>query len=828
MRGLLAPLVLAAFLSAPAGSASASITFDLTWGSVGIGNGNFTLPTRVATDSSGNPYVSDTGNHRIQKFTTSGVFTTKWGATLLGVPIAGTGDGEFNLPSGVATDSSSNVYVADTTNNRIQKFNSTGGFLTKWGSLGTGTSQFNGPQGIATDSSSNVYVADTTNNRIQKFNSTGTYITQWGSAGAGDGQFSLPSGVATDSSGNVYVADAGNSRIQKFDPSGTFIAKWGSAGAGNGQFGTTLDVATGSHGNVIVADGTNNRIQKFRPSGTFITTWGSLGTGTSQFNGPSGVAVASTDHVYVVDRVNNRIQKFHETDTSPPDTTIDTGPSGLTNDTSPSFTFSSTDPSLLSPGFECSLDAAEWASCTSPKAYSSLSDGAHTFQVRAVDAAGNPDPSPASQSFTVDATPPDTTIDSGPSGLINDATPTFGFSSEPGASFQCRFDSDPFGACSGPGDTHTASALADGFHTFYVRAVDAAGNPDPSPASQSFTVDATDPETTIDSGPSGFTNNASPSFAFSSEPGASFQCSLDSSGYTSCSSPQSYSSLGDGPHIFRVRAIDQAGNIDTTAASQSFTVDTTPPETTIDSGPSGLTNDPTPTFSFQSSQAGSSFQCKLNSSGYTSCSSPKTTFHLSDGSRTFYVRAIDKAGNADPTPASRSFTLRTAAVHVSGSTLIVTAAAGAKDNFEITRPSASLLRVTDVASGAYTGSGVHAWAGCNRSGDYGANCSATGITLIQVASLGLNDKVVNSTTIESSLDGGAANDTLIGGPSNDTLTGGTGADVFMGMNGNDELFARDLASDTTIDCGGSNADKADMDVLPMDSSVSGCEIPTRH
>ena len=269
--------MLAIFLLASAGSASASITFDLQWGSVGTGNGNFTLPTRAATDSSGNVYVSDTGNHRIQKFNSSGTFITKWGATLLGLPVAGTGDGEFNPPPGVATDSSSNVYVADTNNNRIQKFSSSGGFLTKWGSVGTGNGQFSLPSGIATDSSDNVYVADTGNNRIQKFSSSGSFITAWGSVGTGDGQFSLPSGVATDSSGNVYVADAGNSRIQKFDSSGTFITKWGSAGAGNGQFGTTLDVATGSHGNVIVADGTNNRIQKFRPSGTFITDVGKPG-----------------------------------------------------------------------------------------------------------------------------------------------------------------------------------------------------------------------------------------------------------------------------------------------------------------------------------------------------------------------------------------------------------------------------------------------------------------------------------------------------------------------------------------------------------------------
>jgi lysophospholipase L1-like esterase/sugar lactone lactonase YvrE len=748
-RALLAPLVLAAFLLAPAGSASASITFDLQWGSAGIGNGQFALPQRVAADPGGQAYVTDTGNNRIQEFSSSGAFGIKWGSTL--PPLGGSTDGQFLSPEGIAMDSYGDiVYVVDTNNSRIQKFSSAGTFLAKWGSSGSGNGQFVSPQGIATDSSDNVYVADAGNNRIQKFDSSGTFITKWGSAGTADGQFSLPSGVATDPFGNVYVADAGNNRIQKFDSSGTFITKWGSAGTGNGQFGasTTLDVATGFNGNVIVADTGNNRIQKFRPSGTFITTWGSLGTGTSQFNGPSGVAVDPSDHVYVVDRGNNRIQKFHESDTTPPETQIDSGPSGLTNDASPSFTFSSTEPSLLSPGFECRLDSADWASCASPKTYSSLSDGSHTFDVRAVDAAGNPDPSPVSRSFTVDTIAPETTINSGPSGLTNDDSPSFAFSSEPGASFECRLDSN------------------------------------------------------------------------------------QEADFDTCGSPQPYSSLGQGAHTFEVRATDQANNTDQTPASRSFTVDTIAPETQIDSGPSGTTNDPTPTFTFHSSEA-ASFQCKINLSNYSSCSSPKTTFHLSDGSRTFYVRAIDQAGNVDMTPASSSFTVRTAAVHVSGSTLVVTAAAGAKDNLTITRPSASVLRVTDLASSPYTGSGVHAWAGCTRSGDYTANCSAAGITLIQVSSGVQLDQVVNSTTLASSLNGGAANDVLTGGSANDTLTGGTGADIMKGMNGNDQLFARDLASDTTIDCDGGtipgSADTATLDPLPKDpdSAVIGCETKTR-
>ncbi len=90
--------------------------------------------------------------------------------------------------------------------------------------------------------------------------------------------------------------------------------------------------------------------------------------------------------------------------------------------------------------------------------------------------------------------------------------------------------------------------------------------------------------------------------------------------------------------------------------------------------------------------------------------------------------------------------------------------------------------------------------------------------------------MVNSTAVKSSLNGGAANDVLTGGSANDTLTGSTGADIFNGMNGNDQLLARDLASDTTINCGGGTADKADLDLLPKDpnAAVTGCETKTRH
>lgn len=173
---------------------------------------------------------------------------------------------------------------------------------------------------------------------------------------------------------------------------------------------------------------------------------------------------------------------------APPETTINEKTPDLTNSRSARFTFTS---SKAGSTFECALDGAEFEPCEPPKEYMNLSDGSHTFAVRAVDGAGVKDATPAEHSWVLDATAPNTTITSGPSGTVSSTSATFAFSSsESGSTFECRLDGGAFAACSSP---RTIENLSRGKHTFEVRAVDRAGNTDASPATRSWTVKTTKP-----------------------------------------------------------------------------------------------------------------------------------------------------------------------------------------------------------------------------------------------------------------------------------------------------------------------------------------------
>ncbi|MGH2964695.1 MAG: hypothetical protein ACRDMH_04840 [Solirubrobacterales bacterium] len=374
-------------LLAAAPSASASIEFVRQWGTNGSGNGQFNGPLGIATDTSGNVYVADAFNSRVEKFDSSGTYLTQWGGH-------GTGPGQFSFPIGVATDSSNDVYVVDGggPSPRVEKFDSSGNYLTQW----SGPGPFDAPQGIATDSSDNVYVGDYDGSDIQKFDSSGGFITSWDNSGSRSSGF-YPMGVGTDSSDNVYVTDASDedSRVERFDSSGNFLDEWADTDD-NGYWG----VATDSSGNVYVSDLLRSRIVKFDSSGTFLAEWGSFGTGQGQFEDPYFIAIHA-DNVYVSDGNNHRIQEFH-LGRNPPDTTITGGPTGTTNDPTPTFSFSSPDPDT---SFQCRVDSGSFAPCESPytTSPSHLSDGSHTFYARAIDP-GATDPTPAARTFTVKTT----------------------------------------------------------------------------------------------------------------------------------------------------------------------------------------------------------------------------------------------------------------------------------------------------------------------------------------------------------------------------------------------------------------------------------------
>ena len=184
------------------------------------------------------------------------VYLIQWGSN-------GPGNGQFRQPHGVSIDASGNVYVADTNNHRIQKFDGAGTFLCKWGSFGVGDGQLNLPHGVAITPDDRLYIVDSFNDRVQEFDTAGSFVNKWGVTGSGDGQFLLPSGIAVSPSGNLYVVDLGNHRVQEFDAGGTFVSKWGTSGTGDGQFRFPVGVAVNGCDNVYVVDSSNHRVQVF-------------------------------------------------------------------------------------------------------------------------------------------------------------------------------------------------------------------------------------------------------------------------------------------------------------------------------------------------------------------------------------------------------------------------------------------------------------------------------------------------------------------------------------------------------------------------------------
>ncbi len=292
-------------------------------------------PRSIAAGLNDDLYIADSLNHRILHIASNGNLLNEWGSfgmvdysnpaitqveATQQAPV-----GTFSEPWGVAVGPDGSVYVTDTWNHRVQKFTGDGRPVKSWGLFGQPSPDFPnseyvfwGPRGIAVDSDGRVFVADTGNKRIVVFDANGNYLTEFGSGGFDPGQFDEPVGVAAGSDGSIYVTDTWNQRIQSFiriETSGNEIfyqalTQWDV----NGWFGQSLDnkpfIAVGRNNHVFITDPEGYRVIEFTSSGEFVRTWGDFGNESSQIGLPSGITVDPLGFIWITDPGNNRILRY--------------------------------------------------------------------------------------------------------------------------------------------------------------------------------------------------------------------------------------------------------------------------------------------------------------------------------------------------------------------------------------------------------------------------------------------------------------------------------------------------------------------------------------
>src|SRR6188508_3182991 len=408
-------------------------------------------------------------------------------------------------------------------------------------------------------------------------------------------------------------------------------------------------------------------------------------------------------------------------DTTPPMTSIISAIDGNNNtisdngnseSTSIRFNFSGTDTGGAGVDhLECNIDNSKYVACTSPFVFPNLlKDGIHTFTVLSEDNAGNKDSTPASFTWTVDTTPPMTSIISAIDGNNNTISDNgnsestlirFNFSgTDTGGAgvdhLECNIDNSKYVACTSP--FVFPNLLKDGIHTFTVLSEDNAGNKDSTPTSFSWIVDTSSPLISINTATDGngnllsndgntSSNSATISFIGNDTGGKEgkgvgikeFKCSLDGASFSICTSPVQFTSvnLPEGTHSFQIIAEDGIGNINSSPQSFNWTVDTEPPDITVDSATDGYQKHVTSggnsssdsiIFEFTALDNGGregkgvgtkQFECKIDNSDFVSCTSPVEFTNLSNGVHTLDLLSEDNVGNISPTPESFNWTVDT-------------------------------------------------------------------------------------------------------------------------------------------------------------------------
>jgi tripartite motif-containing protein 71 len=300
--------------------------FLLEWGRQGAANGQFDFPIGIAINAADEIFVTDFKNARVQKFSTQGTFLSAFAVS--------------PFPGGIALDWEGNVYLAHAgipperfdgprKRDKIAVFNAAGKPLREWGKFGVGDGEFDMPGGIAISQEGRVYVADQCNRRIQVFDTHGKFLTKWGKKGFATGEFggnpypkaffAGPTFVVCDREGNVYTTEAPLGRVQKFTRDGRFLTSLADSKGSTDTFGgnskafRSMRGPTGmcfdTHGRLWI-NAICGRVQQFSSKGDLLARFGEEGTKPGQFRAPHGLAIDSHGCLYVVDAYNHRIQKF--------------------------------------------------------------------------------------------------------------------------------------------------------------------------------------------------------------------------------------------------------------------------------------------------------------------------------------------------------------------------------------------------------------------------------------------------------------------------------------------------------------------------------------
>ncbi|MBN1401373.1 MAG: NHL repeat-containing protein, partial [Anaerolineae bacterium] len=282
-----------------------------TWGAAGSGPGQLRAPKGMASDAAGNIYVADSQNHRVQVLNGEGAFVRQWGTQ-------GNAPGQFNEPWSLAVVPNGDVVVADTWNHRIQIFDAQGNYKTMWGTFGevpdpmaSGTI-FYGPRDVDLDDEGNLYVTDTGNKRVVKFDPGGRMLAAVGGAGDAEGQMQEPVGIAVSPDGLVYVVDTWNQRIQVFDKQLQFVRAWPVYAWDGMSVVNKPYIAVSADGDVYVTDPEGYRVLHFDDQGKLLGAWGQYGSDLASMNLPTGIHILDDGRILVSDSDNQRILVFAE------------------------------------------------------------------------------------------------------------------------------------------------------------------------------------------------------------------------------------------------------------------------------------------------------------------------------------------------------------------------------------------------------------------------------------------------------------------------------------------------------------------------------------